>query len=392
LLKASQGKDTGGRPLYGYRREPDADRGVRLVPDGRRADAVRLIFDMYDRGYSLWDIAHDLYARGVPSPRGGARWTRSVIQRLLTNRRFVGDWTWGVHASGKCHRYGKDGVRTRSRTEKTSAVNGAECWVVRPDSHEPLVSREVFARVQGQLRDNRPRTTPLHGGGGFCLGRLLVCGHCGGFLVGVNVRNRRVYLCGDYLAHGRDYCKRNMVHEAQILDIIIRELQKAFLNPDNLQRLRAEVAEMVATERADGNLNRLHARVNTLRLQIDRGNENLAILPPDRIPGVIAKVRQWEGELAGLSAEIRRIEAGSRVEELERHIQAAEDCLWRLQEAAQGQDRHLLRQVLRETIAKVVIWFEHRPTARLTRSRPARGEIYPRTTEEPSNLSPSADR
>jgi DNA invertase Pin-like site-specific DNA recombinase len=311
LLKASAGKDTGGLPLYGYRREPDPVFGSRLVSDGRKAEVVRLVFSLYDRGWTLGAIAGELYRRGVPSPRGKLRWNRPVISRLLVNRRYTGDWTWGVHASGKCHRYGKGGVRPRARSDKHQDVNPPEQWVVRPDAHEPLVSRELFERVQARLRGNRGRTTPHAGGGAFALSKLLVCGHCGSFLVGNTVYKRRVYLCGGYLAHGKSFCGRNCVPERLALNALVRQLQRAFLDPDNLQRLRQEMAALEAEQQSDDNRRRLRDQADALARKIDKGTENLLELSRDRIRGAEAKLREWEGEREGVLRELDRIERKS---------------------------------------------------------------------------------
>jgi hypothetical protein len=93
------------------------------------------------------------------------------------------------------------------------------------------VSREVFERVQARLSGNRRRTTPLHNGGGFILSKLLVCGHCGGYLSGVMGQGKRSYICTNYITHGRGHCNRNTVAEQVILDVLLRELQTAFLRP-----------------------------------------------------------------------------------------------------------------------------------------------------------------
>src|SRR5262249_31219728 len=121
LLRAGKGFSTGGQAIYGYRWENQADgseSGKRLVPDGRKAEVVQLIFKLYDRGLTLFALAEELYRRGVASPKGGARWTRSVIQRLLSNRKYVGDWTWGIHVSGRRHRFGNGSMRTTRRGER----------------------------------------------------------------------------------------------------------------------------------------------------------------------------------------------------------------------------------------------------------------------------------
>src|SRR5262249_44069108 len=177
-LKAQKGITTGGRSLYGYRWDADAARGKKLVPDGHKAEVVRLIFALYDRGVTIGGVAEELLRRGVASPRGEARWTRSVIQRLLSNRRYVGDWTWGVHAFGKRHRCSTAshaGLRTTKRADANNGRNRPEAWIVVPDSHEPLVDRDVFERVQARLKGNKVRTTPHANGGNFVLSKLLVC-------------------------------------------------------------------------------------------------------------------------------------------------------------------------------------------------------------------------
>jgi hypothetical protein len=93
------------------------------VPDGHKAEVVRFLFERYDRGETLYAVAEELHRRGVASPRGGTRWTRSVVQRVLTNRRYVGDYTWGVYPSGKRCRYAKDGLCITPRAhEKQDAT------------------------------------------------------------------------------------------------------------------------------------------------------------------------------------------------------------------------------------------------------------------------------
>jgi hypothetical protein len=46
---------------------------------------------------------------------------------------------------------------------------------------------------------------------------------------------------------------------------------------------------------------------HSANLHVDRGNENLAILPKDRLLGVAAKLREWEHERDGLRRELHGI-------------------------------------------------------------------------------------
>jgi DNA invertase Pin-like site-specific DNA recombinase len=61
--KAAEGAPLGGRAPYGYRWE-----GAKLVPDGSKAEAVRLMFQWATEGHSTRWIAAALRQRGIPSP------------------------------------------------------------------------------------------------------------------------------------------------------------------------------------------------------------------------------------------------------------------------------------------------------------------------------------
>lgn len=400
LLKARNGIDTGSRPLYGYNRVADAERGKRLEPDETTARVVRLMFEMYDRGATLSGIAEELFRRGVPSPRGGPRWRRTVIQRVLTNQRYLGDFTWGVQPSGKRFRFAKSadgGISTTERGCKTGRTAPAGNWIIVPNTHGPLIDRETFARVQARLEGNRSLTTPHAGGGDFVLSKLLVCGHCGNYLVGMTRKRAagrtRVYICGGYWTHGKSVCCNHWIPEGAMIRAIVRKLQAAFLDKANLKALREEAAALDAERNSDGHRKRLTRRIAKLAADIDRGHGNLAILPPDVVPGVVAKIRQWDEEKRTAEDELRRAEAESKRDDLEQVIKDTEALLWRLQDALKAEDVPLLREALRATVAKVECRWTHRQAGNTTRTRFAGAVLTPRLDSgESQMLSPSCRR
>src|SRR5262249_53055954 len=148
-------------------------------------------------------------------------------------------------------------------------------------------------------------------------------------------------------------------------------------DPQHTQQLREEMARLEAEQRGDANLNRLREQIRRLEQQIDQGNERLAVLPPDRLPGLIGKLREWEGQRNALRGELQRCESESPVARLEEVIAAAEKALWRLREALQAEDRTLLREVIRELIARVELHWKHEARGKLTRARLEWGAIVP---------------
>jgi DNA invertase Pin-like site-specific DNA recombinase len=395
LRRARNGDYLGGPISYGYKAVEDAARGKRLVPDGRKADVVRLIFRLYDEGYTLGAIARELYNRGVASPSGAGRWSRNVILKILGQRKYVGDFCWGVQRVGKRHRLTNGEAAETRRAETRYGKNPPEEWVIVPDTHEPLVDRDLFERVQAKLRGNQKRTTPLPGGGGFLLNKLLVCGDCGAHLLGLTNRGSRQYSCGGYICFGKDFCNRNMVHERPIVNLIIRKLQDLMLNPANLDKIRAEVRALEEARRGEANVTRLQRRIAGLDKKIAQGNDNLTVLPADRVPGLVEVLRRLENERNDLRNELRRAQTESAAEALEGQIAAAEGTLWRLGEAVKDENTPLLRTLLRELVSRVELhWRHEKSKGGQTYSRLDRGVIWLRPQEglDISNLLPTGTR
>jgi len=76
--KKSNGQIYGPEP-FGYRREGD-----RLVPVSQELEALTLIRQLRAEGYSLRAIARELEKNGIPTKRGGVRWSPEAIRKILT--------------------------------------------------------------------------------------------------------------------------------------------------------------------------------------------------------------------------------------------------------------------------------------------------------------------
>src|SRR5262249_54433848 len=175
--------------------------------------------------------------------------------------------------------------------------SGQADLIVRENTHEPLIDRETFQKAQEAIARNRKMTCPKkRTEGRYLLTRLLVCGHCGAYMTGRGDGGKRVYYCGTSLRLGTEVCGHKRVYESLILDQLTRVLQNEFLSPGNLTRLREELTRQAEAQRLAGLDSRLAARIAELARNISHGEENLALLPADRLPGVIAKLRQWERE------------------------------------------------------------------------------------------------
>ena len=67
---------------YGFVQKPTG-----IFVESQKAKVVQQIYQRYLEGDSLEGIADFLFQEGIPSPQGKERWTRPVINDLLSNLR-----------------------------------------------------------------------------------------------------------------------------------------------------------------------------------------------------------------------------------------------------------------------------------------------------------------
>ena len=139
------GEFVGARPPYGYRKDPNNCH--RLLVNEDTAPIVRQIFQWIADGVALNEVVKRLNASGVLSPGayqasiglikskrliGGGNWNAWGVGKLLTDEVYMGDMVQGKHTN-----VGHKQVSTKP-----------EDWIIVRGTHEPIISRELFKRVQ----------------------------------------------------------------------------------------------------------------------------------------------------------------------------------------------------------------------------------------------------
>lgn len=178
-VKRKNGKFVGSSVVYGYKKDPD-DKS-HLIIDEKPADIVRMIFDMKLDGYSPYRIAKKLNEMGVLTPfqykqsvgikcnsgywKGEyPHWVAPTVVRILTNEVYIGNMVQGKQR------------KVNYKIKKVEPVDEKD-WVRVEGTHEPIVSKAVFERVQEILRMDT-RTSPSKETVGLFAG-LVKCSDCG---------------------------------------------------------------------------------------------------------------------------------------------------------------------------------------------------------------------
>ncbi|MBP2019577.1 site-specific DNA recombinase [Symbiobacterium terraclitae] len=179
LERSTRGKrgkiQAGGLPtglnMFGYQ----YDRLTQEVrPHPVEARWVQQIFLWAAEGLGVQQIANRLNEAGVRTKRGGARWYRGTVAKILRNRGYIGEL--------QVNRYDARGIgvqrqlpKTRRTRVLTQAERPREEWVT--IRIPPLITRELWDEVQAVRRTNPRRLAQQRDG---LLSGLMACGYCGG--------------------------------------------------------------------------------------------------------------------------------------------------------------------------------------------------------------------
>jgi len=160
-LSVAAGNFIGNRAPYGYNRIkiPDGKKEchtLEINPD--EAPVVKLIFDLYLKGYGAFKIMDRLHELGIRSPRG-KRWSQTSIRTILANEHYIGKVRWDY----------KKTVQTVKDGEIVTSRPTAENYLLYPGKHPAIIDEETFYAVQrkkGSLPKHKKGTTlvnPLAG-------------------------------------------------------------------------------------------------------------------------------------------------------------------------------------------------------------------------------------
>ncbi len=181
--KMRRGEYLGGIGFYGYKKSETEKN--KLVVDEPAAEVVRRIFRMASEGMIPAHIALELNREGIPSPlmyrkanhTDGKRgwkvrgemvyWMRQNVRRILVDERYTGCMV------------SRKRVLADVSVKKTVPIPKEE-WIVAENTHEAIVTKEVFRQAQAVLKHcgTREQRKPFHKFRG-----LVRCSCCGNVLI-----------------------------------------------------------------------------------------------------------------------------------------------------------------------------------------------------------------
>ncbi len=282
--------------IYAYKK--GADDQPEIISE--EAEIVKRAYQSYLAGASVGAIAEALNADRVPSPSKKGDWSAATLRGILENERYCGDVILQKT-------YVTDPI-----SKKVKKNNGELPKVYIKNNHDPIVSREVYERVQQErTRRSSKRKTAKNAiteqgkySSLYALSEILICGDCLTPYRRViwtkrNGEKQVVWRCGNRLDYGVKYCKdaatldEDSLHDAIVEAIVatrksrhemipyfmshvertLREEKSGFMDvaemESRIEELKTATMELVAESTDSGtvsdNVDRLKAMSNEIK-------------------------------------------------------------------------------------------------------------------------------
>ena len=358
------------KATYGYLKGTDKKRTP--VIDEETAPVVRRIFELYATGTSPKNIADILNAEKIPSPgklayeRLGHKgrpsemrlWCEVSIRFMLNNIMYIG------------HLPMLQETTVSYKNHKRQAKDMSD-WVITYNNHEPIISQELWDRVQERQKHmaqgRRTKTGYVHPLSGF-----LVCADCGsklkmsGHQNGSKTAYQYHFDCGLHIRYGKTICFSHFIPAKVLEEIVLNDIremaQRIVLDEKAIRedfiRHNAELADK-AVKSAKKELQGKRKRTEELsRLMQLAYEDRLKGKMPEDI--CISFIQKYSEEQKKLEIEIEELEA--KLTETANTIQSADDFIRNIKKYLEAPE--LTREMCYELIDRVVVGGHPRHTGK----------------------------
>ena len=347
------GEFVGARPPYGYRKDPDNCH--RLLVNEDTAPIVRQIFQWTVDGVALNVIVKRLNEQGVMTPgyylasiglitskklMGSGKWQTWTVGKILADEVYTGDMVQGKHTN------------VGHKQVVTKPVD----WIVVRNTHEPLVSREVFAKAQAvreQMASKYTRTMKVPYSENILRGRVF-CAHCGKNLHRQRSHGRYFYRCISNDRMGKGSCTGGIIHlpEPDLFDAILTIIrQKAEVVMGEALRLK-RCDNKIATQKAQ-----VDQEIAELGRQTQKNKTIRAGLYENFVKGILTRAEYLEMQedysqkISGAVERVQQLQ--TRQSELERQMECCTSMADKL--AAVDKDTALSALLVEQLIERVTV-------------------------------------
>jgi len=311
---AAKGLFMGSRAPYGYKKSPIDKHN--LIIDEDVVHIVRRIFQNVVNGENGRRIAEQLNNEGVLSPvayyyqnlnKGNPRkdesmvWGSSSVLNIIENRAYVGDLVQGRR-------------QVVSFKSKKRRKTDPDEWIIVENTHEPIVSRDLWDEAQKIRKSRSHFNTPKVEREVSIFAGLVRCADCGSTMAaslrGREGKQKLTYRCGRYANHGKEICTSHNIREEVLEDVVLNEIRNYAKQVEKdkqnlIDQLISAMKEATATES-----NVAEKQLLSTERKIEEINSTVKNLYKEKVSGKMPEsffytlLSDYEKELEGLEIKL----------------------------------------------------------------------------------------
>ena len=297
--KMERGDYIGNYAPHGYRKDPENKNHLLIDPE--TAPVIQQIFEWRAEGISYMGICKLLNDAGIPSP-GQYKLNQGIETNNNKKKRTV---LWNKH---KITEILKDIVYIGHLAQKKGSqclyggipyhITSEEEWIVVKNPHEPLISEELFEKVQ-QINnavlerqkantgkyDHLPKEKNIYG-------KKFTCADCGAIMKltrSFSTKKDKVYFtfkCPTYAEHGSRGCSDIKMRKADLDEAVftfIKSQMDVFIDMENTLR------RLLAMKKAKLKQNNTQQEIKALRQKLANKQSLLSGLYVDLKEGMLSQ-------------------------------------------------------------------------------------------------------
>lgn len=315
--KMERGDYIGNYAPHGYRKDPENKNHLLIDPE--TAPVIQQIFEWRAEGISYMGICKLLNDAGIPSP-GQHKLNQGIETNNNKKKRTV---LWNKH---KITEILKDIVYIGHLAQKKGSqclyggipyhITPEEEWIVVKNTHEPLISEELFEKVQ-QINnavlerqkanagkyDHLPKEKNIYG-------KKFTCADCGAIMKltrSFSTKKDKVYFtfkCPTYAEHGSRGCSDIKMRKADLDEAVftfIKSQMDVFIDMENTLR------RLLAMKKAKLKQNNTQQEIKALRQKLAHKQSLLSGMYVDLKEGLLSQ-EEYGHHREIVSADIKALE------------------------------------------------------------------------------------
>lgn len=249
-VKMKKGEYVGAYAPYGYLKDPEDIH--HLIIDEEAAKVVKLIYELTLNGLGRTAIAKKLNELGILNPTGHRAeelkmripvaedkrnikysWCSTTVRQILKNAMYCGDT---IQHKGKLISY---------KIHKRVLLPEEE-WVVVKDTHEAIIDRETFDKVQKEILG---RDTKMNSDGKISIfAGHIKCADCERAMSKKvaskykgKAREYYHYMCSAYMRSGGTKCSKHTIRNDELEQAVLESIKIQIGLISDIKRIKSEI-------------------------------------------------------------------------------------------------------------------------------------------------------